>query len=214
MENEDGIEIGMSLPEDLDIEDGILTTNGSVVYQTANDSVDVCVQSVSEKRGGVIFDAPWAKDADGTEIKTVYSIDGNSLVQYVGFDENSAFPIVVDPKGKASIKDRYRGLLTTVAAIGESCGYMMAAKLLKHSLQDNPSNLKYDESSAFSKQIKKSSEYKNTVLPEIKKKLKNVSGSSYKTGYSNSVKLDSTTDLYMALNYSGDKYSAKKSNGK
>ena len=31
MENEDGIEIGMSLPEDLDIEDGILTTNGSVV---------------------------------------------------------------------------------------------------------------------------------------------------------------------------------------
>lgn len=44
-----------------------------------------------------IIDAPWAKDANGNDIKTEYSIDGNTLIQHVEFNENTAFPVVADP---------------------------------------------------------------------------------------------------------------------
>lgn len=40
---------------------------------------------------------PWAKDANGKEIKTWYIIQGSMLTQYVDFDKNSTFPIVADP---------------------------------------------------------------------------------------------------------------------
>ena len=39
----------------------------------------------------------WAEDANGKEVKTWYEIDGNTLVQHIEFDDNSAFPIVADP---------------------------------------------------------------------------------------------------------------------
>jgi hypothetical protein len=40
---------------------------------------------------------PWAKDANGKEINTWYTIKGSTLTQYVDFDKNSIFPIVADP---------------------------------------------------------------------------------------------------------------------
>ena len=45
--------------------------------------------------GGVA--APWAKDANGNNLPTSYSIDGNKLTQHVSFDSTTAFPVVADP---------------------------------------------------------------------------------------------------------------------
>ncbi|SDR79479.1 hypothetical protein SAMN04489860_0074 [Paraoerskovia marina] len=45
------------------------------------------------------FDAPWAKDANGSDVETWYTAEGNSLVQHVVHDEGSAYPITADPKG-------------------------------------------------------------------------------------------------------------------
>jgi Protein of unknown function (DUF2599) len=42
--------------------------------------------------------APWAKDANGNDIPTWYTIEANStLRQYIDFNENSVFPITADP---------------------------------------------------------------------------------------------------------------------
>lgn len=168
MEDKNGVSIGMSLPKGIEIEDGVATDTGTVVYQT-DESVDVCVQSVKEEQDGIIIDgirelvtikdkdapkkysfnfdlpkgyslvtseeycsrwnkkiesedckmevepgyvyivdgsdeiqtvidAPWARDANGNEVVTSYTIDGHTLFQYVEFNENSEFPIVADPK--------------------------------------------------------------------------------------------------------------------
>ena len=44
-----------------------------------------------------LIESPWAKDANGNAVPTHYEIEGDTLVQIVDFDENSAFPIVADP---------------------------------------------------------------------------------------------------------------------
>lgn len=44
-----------------------------------------------------IIDAPWAKDANGHEIKTHYNITGNTLTQVVEHNCNHVFPITADP---------------------------------------------------------------------------------------------------------------------
>jgi hypothetical protein len=43
------------------------------------------------------IDAPWAADADGDALATSYRVEGNSVIQEVAVDENTAFPIVSDP---------------------------------------------------------------------------------------------------------------------
>lgn len=41
---------------------------------------------------------PWAKDANGSNIPTRYTIEPNNTIrQYIDFDENSKFPIIADP---------------------------------------------------------------------------------------------------------------------
>ena len=55
MEDKNGVSIGMSLPKGIEIEDGVATDTGTVVYQT-DESVDVCVQSVKEEQDGIIID--------------------------------------------------------------------------------------------------------------------------------------------------------------
>ena len=45
-----------------------------------------------------IIEKPWAKDANGNDVFTKYTISENSLVQHVSFDENTAFPVLADPK--------------------------------------------------------------------------------------------------------------------
>ncbi|MFJ8472004.1 hypothetical protein [Kitasatospora sp. NPDC094011] len=44
------------------------------------------------------IDAPWAKDATGKSLHTSYRLDGNTLVQSVETDRNTAYPVVADPK--------------------------------------------------------------------------------------------------------------------
>jgi len=43
------------------------------------------------------FEAPWAKDANGAPVTTRYRLEGNTLVQVVDFDQNTAFPVLADP---------------------------------------------------------------------------------------------------------------------
>lgn len=44
-----------------------------------------------------VIEAPWAKDANGNDVPTCYEIEGDTLVQIVDFNKDSAFPIVADP---------------------------------------------------------------------------------------------------------------------
>ena len=44
-----------------------------------------------------VFGEAWAKDANGNDVPTHYEIVGNSLIQVVEFNENTAFPILADP---------------------------------------------------------------------------------------------------------------------
>lgn len=43
-------------------------------------------------------DAPWATDANGEPVDTHYQIDGKRLIQIVTPGQNTAFPVVADPK--------------------------------------------------------------------------------------------------------------------
>jgi hypothetical protein len=43
------------------------------------------------------FKKPWATDANGGEVATSLKVEGNSLVQYVDFKEETAFPVTADP---------------------------------------------------------------------------------------------------------------------
>lgn len=44
------------------------------------------------------FEAPWATDANGKPVTTRLEVQGRNLVQVVEFDENTAFPVVADPR--------------------------------------------------------------------------------------------------------------------
>lgn len=41
--------------------------------------------------------APWAVDANGSSVPTTFRMEGNDLVQTVGFTEGTAFPVTADP---------------------------------------------------------------------------------------------------------------------
>lgn len=55
MESEDIDTIGMSLPLELNMEEGIATDNGTIVYRTDN-SVEVCVQSITSEQDKTTID--------------------------------------------------------------------------------------------------------------------------------------------------------------
>ncbi|MEC0033315.1 hypothetical protein P4L29_02505 [Bacillus cereus] len=44
-----------------------------------------------------VFMPAWAKDANGKPVSTHYKVDGNTLIQVVEFDKNTAFPVIADP---------------------------------------------------------------------------------------------------------------------
>jgi hypothetical protein len=46
---------------------------------------------------GVVDDA-WALDADGQPVDTEYRIEGDTLVQVISPDADTAFPVVADPR--------------------------------------------------------------------------------------------------------------------
>ena len=54
------------------------------------------------------IDPAWAKDRDGNEVETYYTIKGSTLVQHVSFDKNTKFPVVADPtEGDTKTKKQY-----------------------------------------------------------------------------------------------------------
>ncbi|MFF9080266.1 DNRLRE domain-containing protein [Streptomyces rubiginosohelvolus] len=59
-------------------------------------SVSILPEDDSKEQAG-FFEAPWAKDAQGKDVPTSYKVVGKKLVQHVEFNENSQFPIVIDP---------------------------------------------------------------------------------------------------------------------
>lgn len=148
--------IGMYLPEEASTSKGVLTENGTIIYNNEEKSVTVGVQPLQEMTNNVSFegvrttitiadstaskeyefaydlpagyklvtaadylgdeydtgevyivdqeniittiiDPAWAKDANGNDIETYYKVNGNTLVQVVNFDEDTAFPVVADP---------------------------------------------------------------------------------------------------------------------
>ncbi|MEV6758986.1 hypothetical protein [Streptomyces sp. NPDC051214] len=77
----------LDIPQDASItEDG---QGGYEITREAGEGVHVPVATI---------DAPWAKDANGKSVPTSYELDGNDLIQTVETTENTAFPVVADPK--------------------------------------------------------------------------------------------------------------------
>jgi hypothetical protein len=90
-----------------------------------------------------------------------------------------------------------RGSMYVVATGGEVVGYDLSAALLRHSLDDSPSEYTINRGSKFSNQVKDSTAHKN-LINNVKNILKNHTGTSYsQTG---SVVMNNTTDLALALN--------------
>ncbi|WP_314966457.1 hypothetical protein [Oribacterium sinus] len=78
-----------------------------------------------------------------------------------------------------------------------SVQYKLAGKLLSHSATKNPSNLSFSSTSYEAKQIMNSREYK-TIIDRARNNVKNKRISTY--NFSDSITLNSTTDLHLALN--------------
>ncbi len=43
------------------------------------------------------INAPWAKDANGGDVETSFTLDGDTLRQVIAPDETTVFPVVADP---------------------------------------------------------------------------------------------------------------------
>jgi hypothetical protein len=68
--------------------DAVLTvdeSSGGVIGVNADGSVAVMVA------------APWAKDANGKNVPTAYTVEGHTLTQHVEVPAGTAYPIVADP---------------------------------------------------------------------------------------------------------------------
>ncbi|MCS0605233.1 DNRLRE domain-containing protein [Streptomyces sp. LP11] len=88
--------------------------DGSVSLYSEGDD-DTSKTPTKEPAG--FFEAPWAKDADGNDVPTSYKVVGNKLVQHVEFDNNSAFPIVIDPSWWSTTKKIFNCAVRGVAPI-------------------------------------------------------------------------------------------------
>lgn len=79
-----------------------------------------------------VFDPAWAKDANGESLNSYYKIKGNSLIQVVDFNENTAFPVVADPswwkiaKCVATVGGVIVGTVFSVAKIAKIKKYIKA----------------------------------------------------------------------------------------
>ncbi|MDR1033935.1 MAG: hypothetical protein LBL41_04115, partial [Bifidobacteriaceae bacterium] len=90
-----------------EIRDGIpfLNTDGSVDIKKDLPKIDEEGEFVTDENDEFIyelftvgkFDVPWAKDAAGNDVDTHYEIVNNAVVQVIGFDENTQFPVTADP---------------------------------------------------------------------------------------------------------------------
>ncbi len=92
---------------------------GATLQQQEDGSVTVMKEG--EALGA--FQAPWAKDANGTAVPTSYRVQDGALVQSVAFDAGTAFPVVADPtwagfkkRAKSALKSSNRS--TVAGAVG------------------------------------------------------------------------------------------------
>ncbi|MEV0324740.1 hypothetical protein ACIBKX_40615 [Streptomyces sp. NPDC050658] len=80
------------------------------------------------------IDAPWAKDAAGKEVPTKYKLDGRTLVQSIETNDDTAFPVVADPKvsfgwatyikfSKAEVK-KHASKMKYAASGAALCGFL------------------------------------------------------------------------------------------
>lgn len=87
-----------------------------------------------------VFSPAWAKDANGENIPTNYKVIGNTLVQTVDFDNNSAFPIVADPdfwkitKCAGAVTMAIGTIALPVAKIGKIKSYIKALGGIKEAV--------------------------------------------------------------------------------
>lgn len=68
-------------------------------YKDSHDKWDCGDIYIIDENNNIMatIDAAWAKDANGQNIETYYKVKGNSLIQHITFDNNTAFPIIADP---------------------------------------------------------------------------------------------------------------------
>lgn len=65
-----------------------------------------------------VFDAPWARDANGAQVPTRYEVTGATLTQVVDHGIAFAYPVVADPTyttytfywSKAQVREMYQGV--------------------------------------------------------------------------------------------------------
>lgn len=72
-----------------------ITGSEGSYLQLQDDGSVVLLSADGAWEGGVA--APWAKDANGAEVETSYSVDGNTLTQHVSATADTEFPVVADP---------------------------------------------------------------------------------------------------------------------
>ena len=87
-------EFKFNLPEGYQL----IPCNGGVYVVNNNSMVYDEESGTTEPETVGIIDPAWAKDAHGNELSTEYQINDGTIVQRIEFDENSAFPILADPK--------------------------------------------------------------------------------------------------------------------
>ena len=67
---------------------------GATLILTEEGSIDV----LGDDRYTIAaFEVPWALDADGNDVPTHFTVDGNTITQIVETEETTVYPIVADP---------------------------------------------------------------------------------------------------------------------
>jgi len=76
--------------------DGAYLTHGKDL-ETADIAENAA--AVLDKDGFILctIKSPWAKDINGELVPTYYTIEGDTLIQHIEFDENTSFPVFADP---------------------------------------------------------------------------------------------------------------------
>lgn len=76
-----------------------LVTSHDYFKGTPGDDLDTGEVFVVDENNIIqsVFGKAWAKDANGKEVPTKYEVIGNSLIQTVDFNADTAFPVLADP---------------------------------------------------------------------------------------------------------------------
>lgn len=123
--------------------------------------------------------------------------DINTIIEFVDFAVDKGMIEDTVEVQNAITKALVRLSFKAVVTGGRVLGYGFAAELLGHSLQDNPARMSYSRGSTQSNQIENSNEFKQ-LISNIKSQLDKTTRDIWtQTG---STTLNSTTDLFLALN--------------